>query len=105
MKNRRGQSTIEYLLLTAAVMFLVYSVYNSNLFRETFLGDGEMMALIKQKMELHYRHASGNISSLSESINNSTTKYDNYQGNHESYFNKGTNESRFFISTQPYPRD
>ncbi len=99
LKNKKGQSIVEYILLLAVLSSIGYSFYNNAMFKEFIKGEAGLFKRIRQGMEYSYRYG--------RQFNNSID-YDNamnfdYRTNqHDTYFNNQENRSRFFGGTDPY---
>jgi hypothetical protein len=96
MKNQKGQSTIEYVLVMGVALILVVNFVNSDKFKELMGGDSEIFKRYKNYLEYSYRHT--HFSVQDEPTNN----FNNYSGNHESYTIEDFNDTRFFIVRNPY---
>lgn len=85
LKDQRGQSSVEYILLLAVMVTISFSIYNSEQFQK-FLGpESEFFDKIKKNMSYSYRHGhSGSVDSSSYGSGDE----------HHTYFNEG--ETRFF---------
>jgi len=94
MMFQKGQSTVEYVLLLALVMFLVSTVIRSPRFQEYFGENSAFFTMLKDRMEYSYRYTQlGNrAGSGREDINDPK--------NHDSYAKDGS--SRFATSAEPY---
>lgn len=57
LKNEKGQTMVEYILLLAVAVSLVYTFYNSEAFRRLFGEQGAIGQRIKTETEFSYRHA------------------------------------------------
>jgi Flp pilus assembly pilin Flp len=57
LKNEKGQTMVEYLLLIAVVISLVITFFRSDIFRKLFGPDGSVGQKIKEETEFAYRHA------------------------------------------------
>lgn len=96
LKNSKGQTLVEYILLLAVVTSLVATFFNSALFKRFFGKGGSVGQTIKANSEFAYRHA----------LFKSGTGVDIPRGNrditqHPSYTD-GSN-TRFFGPVKPYP--
>ena len=89
MRNERGQSTVEYILLFAVVVSLAFTVFNGLGFNRIFGADGEVATAYKNQLEFSYRHG------FLKKGNYVEPNYAN--GNHETY------QNRFFSALDPYP--
>lgn len=57
LKNQRGQTMVEYILLLALAVSLVMTFYNSEAFRRLFGNQGLLGQKVKSQNEFAYRHA------------------------------------------------
>lgn len=86
--TQKGQSLVEYILLTAIVSVLVSVVFKSQKFQEIFGENGRFSNTFRRQMEYSYRHALEG---------NREFRTPNYQsGDHDSY------RGRFFGAADPY---
>ena len=93
LKNDKGQSVIEYVLLMAVIMSLAFGVFNSRYFKDFFDSDGSFFTVLATRIEHTYRN------SLYVKENDL-----NYNSPHPSFYNSETGgESRFFLSKDAYP--
>jgi phosphoribulokinase len=98
LRNDRGQTMVEYILLLAVSISLVMTFFRSEAFRRMFGEEGRLGTLIKTEAEYSYRHAyiRGNVGNIPA---------DNRRGSaHPSYFGPETNDTRFFGAKEPYPQ-
>ena len=93
VKNERGQTAVEYILLIAVVTFLVASVINSRFFQSIFGREGRLASMIKNEMEYSYRHAIRGRRPFASP---------DYRGMHDSY--QRGRETRFFGAKEKYPK-
>jgi hypothetical protein len=91
-KQNQGQSTVEYVLLLAVIMVLVYSVLQSDRFKETLGQDSEIFAAMEKYIEYTYRHGGPGLTDPST-----------YAGDHETYKKDGAIGTRFFTPAEQYP--
>lgn len=97
MKNQRGQTVVEYILLLAVAVSLVVTFYRSQTFQSLFGDQGEMGKLFKLEGEWGYRHA------FSEGKTPGETNQPYSSANlHPSYYNASAGETRFFGPSDPY---
>lgn len=96
--SQLGQSTVEYVLLLAVVVSLVFTVINSARFKD-LLGEGGGFALrMKDEMEWNYRFASqyyGEASAFNVNLGSR---------NHPGYYNQRRGATHFIGPLRPYPR-
>jgi hypothetical protein len=90
---QKGQSVIEYVLLLAVVMFLVATIFRSQLFTDLFGQDSSFFAALKERMEYGYRYTHGGLEAGSGRVDQSADA-------HPSYRESGG--SRFAGATSPY---
>jgi hypothetical protein len=96
VKDERGQTVVEYILLLAVAMSLVVTFYRSATFQRFFGTQGELGRLYKLDGEWGYRHAS--MSGRATESNQPKTSAED----HESYYSKERASTRFFTPTDPY---
>ncbi len=93
-----GQSTVEYILLLAVVVSLVFTVINSARFKD-LLGEGGGFALrMKDEMEWNYRFGSqyyGDASAFNVNLGSR---------NHPGYYNQRRGATHFIGPLRPYPQ-
>ncbi|MBY0516138.1 MAG: hypothetical protein K2P81_04475 [Bacteriovoracaceae bacterium] len=90
-----GQSTVEYILLLAVVISLVYIVINSPLFKQFIGRNGTFAQKMKATTEWNYRFGSQGVLPYSQ-INYSNAT-------HPSYWNSSTSSTHFFGPLKNYP--
>jgi hypothetical protein len=97
VKDQKGQTVVEYILLLAVALSLIVTFYRSNFFQRMFGDQGRVGKLYKSQSEFEYRHAFPWKSSM-------TTTFDKYPGasQHPSYFPDRDGESHFFGPSDPY---
>ncbi|MFZ4713090.1 MAG: hypothetical protein ACOYL6_05245 [Bacteriovoracaceae bacterium] len=91
--NKKGQSTVEYILLLTVVATVVMSVFKSKLFMENFGKDGKILVQYKKQFEFAYRNGFP--------YDGKDYDYDNL---HPSY-SVGAGESHFFVPQEAYPEN
>ena len=89
IKNERGQSAVEYILLFAVVALLVNFVISSDPFTGLFGKEGKFGDVYKRELEYTYRHGVNGSEAYSPP-NYSSEVHDSYGG-------------RFFGSKETYP--
>lgn len=57
IRNNKGQTLVEYILLLVVAVSLVMTVYNSQAFKRIFGEQGEIGNKMKTQNEFSYRHA------------------------------------------------
>lgn len=93
--DQRGQSMVEYILLLAVVISLAGVVFKSDFWLSYFGPEGKFDQVFRARMEYSYRHSLEGDAFYAPP---------NYQTkNHDSYFYGGS--TRFFIPTDPYPKE
>ena len=93
--NKKGQSTVEYILLFLVVSLFATTVLNHPRFKEFFGQDSDFFARLGTMIEYSYRHGKPGFSPGDTS---------DYQRFHESYYNTQGGHTHFFIGDQPYGR-
>ena len=95
LKNQKGQTVVEYILLLAVVLSLVVTFYNSKAFQRIFGEQGQLGESIKNNSEFGYRHA---FPRGSDGLNQP-----DYPGiSHPSYYDAKNGTTRFFGPRDPY---
>ena len=99
LKNKKGQSVVEYILLLAVISSIGYSFYNNRAFKEFIRGDIGLFANLRKRMEYSYRCGR----EVGPDVDHAEAMGFQYQSNkHDTYFNKKTGTSRFFSGLEPY---
>lgn len=96
LKNERGQTLVEYILLFAVALSLIVTFYNSEFFKRLFGEQGTLGTGVKRQAEFGYRHAHL-VGSQDESNQPFASAID-----HSSYYNSEKSQSRFFGPSDPY---
>lgn len=97
IRNQRGQTVVEYILLLAVSASLVVTVYRSSTFQRLFGDNGSVGKLYKLDSEWGYRHAFIGGRTKGES----PVPYQSAE-QHPSYYNQMKGETRFFGPSDPY---
>lgn len=99
LKNSKGQSVVEYILLLAVLSSIVFGVLNNKKFKELVNGNQGLFDSLRKRMEYSYRYGR----QLDSEVNHDEAMEFSYQTNkHDTYFNKKENQSRFFSGLEPY---
>jgi hypothetical protein len=93
--NKRGQSTVEYILLLAVVISLIYVVINSVRFKELMGQGGTLGTNMRLEAEWNYRFA--------KPRNGLTTTWSGVTADHPSYWNSTRSATHFIGPLKPYP--
>ncbi len=97
LKNEKGQSVLEYVLLMAVVVSMGMAVFKSKVFTD-FMGPNSVyFETLRKNFEFSYRYGSPPSGLEDPSEGNA------YASRHESYFNGSINETRFFTPVETYP--
>lgn len=97
MKSEQGQTMVEYILLLAVAVGLVYTLMNSALFKRIFGNKGTFGGALKASSEYNYRHGTP-IGSLPD------VPRENRTPNTHPTYSDGS-ESRFFGPKNKYPNE
>jgi competence protein ComGC len=57
LKNQRGQTLVEYILLLSVAVSIVLTFYRSQAFKKLFGENGQIGKSVKSQSEFAYRHA------------------------------------------------
>jgi hypothetical protein len=99
LKNKKGQSVVEYILLLAVLSSIGYSFYNNRAFKEFIRGDVGLFANLRKRMEYSYRYGR----EMDGNVDHAQAMGFQYQSNkHDTYFNAKTGNSHFFSGLEPY---
>ncbi len=100
LKNKKGQSVVEYILLLAVLSSLSFALYNSTRFKSFIKGDVGFFDSIRKRMEYSYRYGR----ELNADVEYDSAMEFSYGDNkHDTYYNKQENSSRFFAGQDAYP--
>ena len=98
IKNQRGQTVVEYILLLSVAVSLVTPFYKSATFQKYFGDNGEIGRVYKVEAEWGYRHASmTGRGTTPEGNSPKATAQD-----HASYYNASKTQTHFFGPSDPY---
>jgi hypothetical protein len=101
LKNSKGQSLVEYVLLLVVLSSLGYSIYNTKRFKDFIAGDQGFFLTMRKGIAYSYRYGR----EYKNDIDFEEKMEFNYQSNkHDTYFNADQNNSRFFTGTEEYGR-
>ena len=90
--DANGQSVVEYILLLVVITSLVFAVFRSQVFKD-FLGeDSSFFKSMKTQIEYSYRHG----------LLEKRADESDYGGDHHSYINPQTGNTRFFGGKEQY---
>ena len=92
--SNKGQSAVEYILLTGVIVALVAAVFRSPRFKNLFDKDGTFYQAMGKQIGHSYRNA---LFVRQNPLNYSASPH------HPSFYNSSTNESRFFVTEGAYP--
>lgn len=90
IKNQKGQTVVEYILLLAVAVSLVVTFYRSETFRKFFGTQGQLGKMYKKDSEFGFRHAH-----LKPSTDETNTPKNSAE-QHASYWNQEKRETHFF---------
>ena len=96
INSEQGQTMVEYILLLAVAVGLVYTLMNSALFNRIFGNKGSFGAALKTNSEFTYRHGSS-LQAMPD------IPRENRSPSQHPTYSDGT-ESRFFGPKRKYPR-
>jgi hypothetical protein len=94
--NQLGQSMVEYILLLAVVISLVYTVINSGPFQNLIGESGSFPTMMKNEMEWNYRFGSQGNGGVGLPFYAPTS--------HPTYWNTQTGFSHFIGPLKQYPQ-
>lgn len=101
LKNQKGQTMVEYILLLAVAVSIFLTFYRSETFRRLFGEQGEIGKKMKAQNEFSYRHAFYATGPSRERVDD--IPRDNVDiVQHPSYKEPGSGDTRFFGPRDPY---
>ncbi|MBY0415775.1 MAG: hypothetical protein K2Q18_16495 [Bdellovibrionales bacterium] len=99
LRNKKGQSVVEYLLLLAVISSISFAILNNKKFKGFMNGKSGFFTTLKASMEYSYRYGR----QYTSDIDPDDAMAFSYQTNkHDTYYNKKENQSRFFSGLDPY---
>jgi len=98
MGGRRGQSSVEYILLLAVIAIFAIGLLNHPRIKKYFSGEGSLFASYTRYIEFTYRN--GYFEDKGKGWK-ADDDYGGYSGEHDSY--KGNMDTRFFTHKTAYP--
>lgn len=99
LKNSKGQSVVEYILLLAVISSISFAFYRNKNFKDFMKGDKGLFVALRHSMEYSYRYGR----ELKADVDYDTSMNFKYQNNkHDTYYNSTENQSRFFSGLDPY---
>ncbi len=96
MKNNKGQSLVEYILLLVVIAFIAVGIFKGTSIGEMFGKNSKFFKYAKHQLEYTYRHGNNYTGGIEGIEDNS-----NYQTFHHTY-TKESGESRFFGPIEEY---
>ncbi|MBC7715276.1 MAG: hypothetical protein H7177_18160 [Rhizobacter sp.] len=100
LKNKKGQSVVEYILLLAVISTIAFSFYNNRRFKEFMGGKTGLFAYLRQGMEYSYHY--GREYKIDEGTYDESMDFNYSTNKHDTYFDRKTNRSRFFAGINAY---
>ena len=97
LKNQKGQTMVEYMLLLTVAISLVLTFFRSDAFKRLFGEGGSLGVSIKNETEMGYRHAF-----MKPGFPDPQGREEKDGSNHPSYSNPDGSGSRFFGARLPY---
>ena len=101
IRNQKGQTVVEYILLLAVAISLVITFYNSEAFKRLFGNQGAVGLRIKNETEFSYRHAYS-VDHQSKQIPPDIAPNNRDISVHPSYWDSKNSGTRFFGPQDPY---
>lgn len=105
LKNERGQTMVEYILLLAVAISLIFTFYNSEVYKKFFGQNGRIAGRIQGNTEFSYRHAYVNTKNEPRGYYGDegyTKDAKTDPARHPSYHQPGE-DTRFFGPQEVYP--
>lgn len=99
LKNNRGQSVVEYILLLVVISAIGFTVYNNQRFKEFLGGQTGFFSALRKGMAYSYRYGR---ELKADTEFEEAMSFDYQTRDHDTYFNKESGKSRFFEGTTSY---
>lgn len=99
LRNSKGQSAVEYILLIAVLSSVGYSFYNNKKFKDFVGGEKGLFVELRKGMEYSYRYGRPMNEDSEEAM-----EFQYQSRNHDLYYNKEQGSTRFFTGLAPYGR-
>lgn len=99
LRNKKGQSVVEYILLLAVLSSLGYAVYNNRRFKDFVGGNKGLFVAIRKGMEYSYRYGRP-LNADADYDKGMEFEYTN--NTHDTYYDSKTGASRFFTGATSY---
>lgn len=100
LRNSKGQSAVEYILLIAVLSSVGYSFYNNKNFKDFVGGEKGLFVELRKGMEYSYRYGRP----MSGDDVEEAMEFQYQSRNHDLYYNKEETRTRFFTGLDPYGR-
>ena len=102
LRNSKGQSAVEYILLIAVLSSVGFSFYNNRRFKEFIGGEKGLFVALRKGMEYSYRYGR----SMDESVEYEKAMDFRYESrDHDLYYSKADTRTHFFTGTNAYGRE
>ena len=102
LRNDKGQSAVEYILLIAVLSSIGYSFYNNKRFKEFMGGEKGFFVALRKGMEYSYRYGRP----LDDEVDYDKAMEFSYQSKeHDLYYSKKDNRTHFFTGTNAYGQE
>lgn len=99
LKNKKGQSVVEYILLLGLIASITFIVLNNKKFKTFMGGKSGFFQILSTGMSYSYRYGK----EYKPDSDAETELSFNYESaNHPTYLNKKENASHFFMGLTPY---
>lgn len=99
LKNNKGQSVVEYILLLSVIVSISYIIYHNRRFQAFARGDAGFFASMKKGISYSYRYGR-DVNTASNYDNQMNFEYQS--SGHDTYFNSQEGQSRFFMGLKEY---
>jgi hypothetical protein len=98
LRNKKGQSAVEYILLLAVISGIGFAAFHNPRFKNFLSGRDGVFAMMRAGMaySYHYGRENKNTDPL-PTVNYSDGK------THDTYYNRTDSASRFFMGNSKYP--
>lgn len=99
LKSERGQSAVEYILLLAVISSISYAFFNNAKFKAFFGKNSGYFTSLRQGMSYSYRYGR---ELKGDTDFDTAMSFDYRSPQHDTYYDRRTNKSRFFTGVNEY---
>lgn len=96
LKDEKGQSAVEYIMLLAVIVSLSFTVFNNKIFLKYMGPDSAYFGAIRSYLGYSYRYGLPGAEDKED--------FNSYERAHPSYVNELSGQTRYFFPLEAYPQ-